>query len=146
MDWGNKSKDNKMISDQDKTIIQSVFDKVASALIEQQEPAFDGVSCHYRLTKDNVVLKCAIGHLISDEQINKFKVHADAGLLGFNDELIKELIPSEDTTYSIFFLHNLQVMHDDSAKFSVLRKEPFINVFKEYATNFAKQQELNVNF
>lgn len=51
---------------------QEVFDKVARHLAEQGRRAQNGGGCMYRTVDNGVVLRCAVGALIGDEQYDKW--------------------------------------------------------------------------
>lgn len=51
---------------------QEVFDKVARHLAEQGRRAHNGGGCMYRTVDNGVVLRCAVGALIGDEQYDKW--------------------------------------------------------------------------
>lgn len=56
----------------EKATVQEVFDQIVNHLREQKVPSADdsGDMCMYRKEKDGVVLKCAAGCLIADNEYN----------------------------------------------------------------------------
>jgi len=52
---------------------QEVFDKIARHLAEQGRCARNGGGCMYRVTHGGVVLRCAVGALIGDEQYDEWE-------------------------------------------------------------------------
>lgn len=90
---------------------QQLFDKAIAALLEQGRRSVGGDGyCAYR---GNFNMKCAIGHLLTDEQIDKYRVKEGDSPINFNQFLIEELCPgTSNFSEAKRFLHNLQKVHD----------------------------------
>lgn len=93
---------------------QEVFDHVVNALRKQGRKAlFDGV-CAYRAPGG---LKCAAGHLISDEayspDIEKFMI--DWGVISYYNSAVQALLNSGITAEDLPLVRTLQNIHDDFA-------------------------------
>jgi len=91
--------------------LQEVFDKATTALLLQGRKCSDGAGCMYRLPDGR---KCAIGHLISDKQIEIFNVRMNQPVYELSDILLMEIIPDNDLEETKEFLDALQVAHDGS--------------------------------
>lgn len=93
-------------------VLQNTFDVVFYALLTQGAPSTkdhgDTVACYYR----NGELKCAVGHLLSDEQIAQHNIEEGTLADTFADMLVAELLPGVHTNLARKFLNALQVMHD----------------------------------
>lgn len=128
--------------------MQEVFDKACTAIIAQgmrSSEDFDNEysGCLYRGPNG---LKCAIGHLLSDEQIEFFGVKEGNSPLDFHPDLLDQLIKSVDT--SIFtcksdFLNEIQNLHDTCLN---SEGDNFVFEFKAIAKQFAEHAKLNYNF
>jgi hypothetical protein len=106
-------------------ILQQTFFKVCTALLEQGTPSQtthseDGMCytvCLYRQNLSGKELKCAIGHLLSNDQIEKYSIVEGRQASQFTNELVAELIPGVHTNLALKFLSALQVMHDSLPPF-----------------------------
>jgi hypothetical protein len=117
-------------------ILQAVYDKACAAIIQQGKPAiitkWERSICQYR-TPDG--LKCAVGHLVSDEQIQKFQALQNNMAAGeFSEDMIAELLPGITEDDGRDFLMHLQQSHDDCSD-----SMDFVADFKERAVSLALQ-------
>ncbi len=100
----------------DKKQAQLVFDKGTSGVISQAKPSFIGnslfdSSVSYLSCREGKILKCPIGHLLSNEQINKYEITPAKFIDVFPDELISEMLPNSGTVCARRFLSKLQRAH-----------------------------------
>lgn len=109
-----------MTTDKDKSILQGIFDKVCNLLILQGKGSFNGDRdgcidnrmCAYRGPEG---LKCAVGQLLTDEQIAKYHIREGNTPNEFPEELIKELLPEmQDLKHGEDFLRSMQRAHDNA--------------------------------
>lgn len=86
--------------------------------------------------------RCAIGHLLSDDQITKYGIFENMNPSGFPDALLQELVPSENGTNDCAditnFLLRLQRCHDRGTTPS-----NFVADFTRGANHVASLYELN---
>jgi hypothetical protein len=110
---------------------QELFDKAVKGVIEQgcQSIRSIGHSCAYRGDSGK---KCAIGHLLTDEQIAKYQVQEGDTPTKFQVALLRELAPDGNDNDVVFFLESLQCAHDNLSN-----NNDFINRFKSNANAFA---------
>lgn len=119
--------------------MQEAFDKACQSVIKQgcksSESPIDGSICLYRGPNG---LKCAIGHLINDEQMVKFNVDDGCTVRELDTDLIIQIIPEYKKEYLhvSLFLDCLQIAHDISDN------NDFVNSFKENANIVAKRFNL----
>lgn len=114
---------------------QELFDKATTAILQQGCRSVNPAGqCRYRGPNN---LKCAIGHLISDEQINIYGVQEGYGAGSFPIALIRSICAENDVYRSSDFLHGLQKVHD-------LCKcaDTFLDDFRIEANDFARRWEL----
>jgi len=129
------------------SIKQEIFDKAYAAVMAQKHPAlrthYNTVVCTYRATNGR---RCAIGHLLSDEQIEKYGIMKGAVIpQNFPIELVNELTPGlYDAKY---FLSRLQGAHDDAAfadsSFEPTTGNAFTNAFHNNMKKLALLEGLN---
>ena len=127
--------------------MQSILEDVYNKLIEQGKPAYNnelniGL---LRLKENDSELKCAIGHLLSDEQIKKYNINLDDSAFTFQDELIKELAPNNEDYCFAVFLHQLQVAHDKIGNllaYNLIKDFEFKNELKKQFNLIAKMFDL----
>lgn len=98
-----------------KESMQKVFDTVYEALFKQGCKSTNNILgnglCMYR---GELGRKCAIGHLISDDQIKKYNVCENTTAVHLDDNIVRELVPNVDPTIVKGFLYRLQNAHDNS--------------------------------
>lgn len=122
---------------------QAIFDKSVQGILAQgcqswqvgDHPNAANHGCQYRGPDG---LKCAIGHIISDEQMAKYKIREGVGVSGFPSALYRELNPDEeDAGKTRIFLISLQHAHDNvQAKSGLLFRQTFIRNVNEIAERF----------
>jgi len=123
-----------ILSDNVKPLYQAAFDKAVELVIKQGAVCKNNDAvCLYRGPNG---MKCAIGHLISDEQIAKYNIRMNHYVEYFPSTLLKEII-NDDAYIVCEFLTGLQSAHDycqiDSGdKFT----EAFINRANNLAINW----------
>lgn len=123
-------------------IYQDIFDRACKAVIAQGEQSIMGsdfsITCAYRGRNG---MKCAIGHLLSDDQIVKYKVKEGTAPNQFPPQLILDLAPGIDSVDEldnfVKFLVKLQDAHDNC------RGIGFVNEFIVRANDLAKEYRLN---
>jgi hypothetical protein len=113
-------------------VIQAAFDKATAAVIAQgkRSIADDGDSCLYRGPNGT---KCAVGHLMSDEQMSRFGIQEDSNPYVFPFALIEELLPGVNQTDACSFLSQIQRAHDRASTF----ESTFVVSFKDAANRVA---------
>lgn len=100
----------------DKTIAQSLFDKATSGVIIQGEPSylgkysFDSIAAYFSY-RNGKLLKCPVGHILSDEQITKYSINPSKLICGWEEELIVELLPNSSVVCARHFISQLQRAH-----------------------------------
>lgn len=120
--------------------MQTVFDTATAGVIAQGVQSigpdlnFGGTICLYR-GKDGI--KCAVGHVLSDEQMVKYAIGENMNPYLFPSELLNELLPGYDNNTQKTFLAQLQTAHDCSAT------NGFVADFTERANKVAAGYELN---
>lgn len=134
--------DEQSKKDNDKAVFQAIFDKVCPLLIQQGKGSMTGElherACVYRGPDG---LKCAIGHILSDAQIEQYSVQESDIPPDFHEELLKELLPNvQDLKEGTFFLRRLQGAHDNAA---LSRIGNFMDEFRTRARLMAKDYGLN---
>ena len=122
--------------------MQEAFDKMVSAIKMQGQPSItiDSKVCNYRSINGN---KCAIGHLISDDQIKLFNISEGFAASRFPLQLCEELIACCDVYDSRHFLEDMQVAHDNAATTYPLNNNLFMNEFLIECEEVAKKWQLN---
>lgn len=134
----------RMITEENKQLFQGAFDKAVRGILAQGRRSFsigNGV-CLYR-SGDGC--KCAVGHLISDEEYNKeFESLGAINLIErFEISSLKPFCFKE----GFDFIGDLQSVHD-YAKCDhnyPERDVTFLASFKERAKDFAKKYNLNTS-
>lgn len=106
---------------------QEVFDKVKAALLAQGCRSMIGGYCRFRGDGGR---KCAIGHLMTDEQMERHRVDESSNIREFPVALVKEIMPDVPPDDVIQFFHALQLAHDRS------RPGPERNDFVDFETDF----------
>lgn len=112
--------------------MQTAFDTATAGIIAQGKRSSNGTepgaTCLYRGPEG---LKCAVGQLLSDEQIEKHGVPNSAGVHALSRELIEEILPDIEYYRAVDFLSDLQTAHDEA------RGNDFIASFTERANQVA---------
>jgi hypothetical protein len=119
--------------------MQDIFNRACAGVIQQGERAAENGNCRYRLPKDGQILKCAIGHILSDDQIREHQVTDSINPWGFSYALTKELLGDMLHNDARHFLIDLQRCHDLTAGYGSV----FVESFKEKANSVARQYELD---
>jgi hypothetical protein len=127
---------------------QEVFNKAVTGLIEQGQksskeyPNLESI-CFYRKESDGKIIKCAIGHVLSDEQITKYNIKEGSNPYSFPEELVAELLSINFSDHpnnglellnGRGFLAGLQAAHD-GAKASDFEKS-FMDAAKKLALTY----------
>lgn len=116
---------------------QVVFDTATAALLKQNAKSARSVdnACYYR--HPDAELRCAIGHLLSDDQMEKYHVNEGDSPSSFDDTLLAEILPGVHYIAAAEFLSSLQRAHDNA------NHSDFRNSFIETANVVACQYGLN---
>lgn len=120
-----------------KTVLQIAFNKACQGIIDQGVASNipdAKIGCYYRLKSGDKVLKCAIGQLLSDEQIKKYKIKEGDDVRKFSTYLIDELLPGIEFETSYKFLDDLQLAHDMASQ---VKEQPFLQYFVYSANGVA---------
>ena len=118
--------------------LQECFDKSTSSLIAQGSKSFNNGLCYHRLTGDDgIIRKCAIGWLITDEQIVKYNINSTDDVRSFNPKLFLELLSEIDYDLAHRFLSSMQEAHDKADP------KDFVKSFMINANNVAFKFGLN---
>jgi hypothetical protein len=123
---------NTMSTDTTKQM-QELFDRAVKGILQQGKPSRASANCLYRGPEG---AKCAVGHLISDEQIKTFKIKEGDAADGFHPDLYATLMPGVYVPTAKSFLLSLQMVHDGS------NRSNFLEVFNQRAIAFAKEWNL----
>lgn len=103
--------------------LQAAFDKAVKGVLAQGCKSVTTENncsvCAYRGTEG---AKCAIGQLLTDEQIQKYGIKEGATPSMFPEELIAELFPGVDGELAQGFMETLQNAHDGTASFNFKRE------------------------
>jgi hypothetical protein len=122
-----------------KQSLQDLFDKSTAGVLAQGKGAIPvgGTSCFYRLTEHGKLLKCALGQVITDEQMTKHGLTEGVGPRGFSEAFMAELLPGVISRDARMFLGELQEAHDNAA-----RTIDFLVNFKVLANHVAATWDL----
>ena len=118
--------------------MQEIFDKIVSAMVDQGEPSKADGRCFYRLVSGNKILKCAVGQIISDEQIARYDISEGSSVCGFSSPLFEEIISDAFTSEIRWLLAEFQSAHDEP----VLDDKTFIEAFIERSNRIANLKGL----
>lgn len=117
---------------------QDAFNKAFIGIVKQGCPSIDGYEgCAYRGDNDT---KCGIGFLIDDEDY-------EAAMHDIEGNTIASLLDDgwvEADHLGEAFLTNLQKRHDHSIRISKGTDQPYMEVFVEQMTEFARSYKLEV--
>ena len=86
--------------------LQTALNTIVAFMREQGRQSSDSNGCVYR-AEDGA--KCAVGCLITDEQMRRYFVPNYAAVMHLNKRLIQELVPDPQAES---FLRNMQGAHD----------------------------------
>lgn len=111
-----------------KAVFQAIYDKVHAAIVAQGKGSMNGSSCVYRAHNGS---KCAVGHLLSNEQMTKYNISESMMPPSFSPELLQELAPGARENDIVRFLNKLQSAHDEAAFSSEHDPSAFLSKFKE---------------
>lgn len=115
--------------------LQEAFDTATAGVIAQGGISLcqDENTCAYRGIDGK---KCAIGHLLSDEQIQKYSIREGLTPGKFPSALVHELLPGIQSGQAVEFLDDLQNMHDTCTGSN------FVQTFKRLANEIADKWDL----
>lgn len=124
---------------------QELFDRAVQGILTQGCPSFlveksygiPSGGCAYRGVNGS---KCAIGHLLTDEQIKEYNIKEGSSPEEFPSKLISEFIPDMSCCAVLEFMMDLQNMHDKSTS-----SNDFLKEFRIQADDFAEKWNLNKN-
>lgn len=122
----------------DKEVLQKLFNEAGEKVIAQGRQSIDKSSntCVYRGPNG---IKCAVGHLITDEQIAKYIIRPSSGVELFTITLLEEIAPGVNPSVAVEFLGSLQGCHD-GCHFGA--GQSFITEFKDRMNVVARRLEL----
>lgn len=123
--------------DEDTKTLQAAFDKAVMGIVTQRGRSTlsdDATTCAYRGDNGR---KCAVGHLISNDQMFRFQIKEGQTPDKFPSALIREILPGIPTGHAVEFLEDLQNAHDSPAGVS------FLESFKEEVVCLANKWGLN---
>ena len=112
---------------------QSLFDTSCNAIIAQGSKSSTTEGCLYRGPEGK---KCAIGHVVSDEQMAKYGITEQRSARVFPLDLFAELVPTEDPNAIKAMCVQLQSAHDQAVEYD------FVNDFKHRANQIAREEKL----
>lgn len=115
---------------------QEAFDKAYKGIVTQGRGSSNDWQCLYR---GEGGAKCAVGQLLSDEQLTVHKVRNSQGANSLPPALLSELLPDDPKAGT--FLSELQDAHDQATWCAV---PSFIEAFKLRAADVAKKYKLTV--
>jgi hypothetical protein len=121
----------------DKEKLQAFFDKAVSAMVKQGCSSAGQYEYLYRGIKNDKPVACAIGLMLTDEQIQKYKVVEGSQPNSFSPELVQELIPDVSTIHAKTFMTSLQKCHD-----LVAYLPDFVSAFINKSNELAKLYDL----
>ncbi len=114
--------------------MQAAFDKAVHGILAQGGRSLAYINgrltCAYRGEGGK---KCAVGHLLSDEQIEGYGVAEATNPGTFPGALLKELIPDVEVKVGTDFLWELQAVHDNCSDHNFANS--FFNSAKRFAIN-----------
>lgn len=119
--------------------MQTIFDMATAGVMAQGMPSLGSTSCGATICmyRGNGGMKCAIGHVLSDDQMAKYNIAEDSNPYVFPSELLNELLPGHDENTQKTFLAELQSAHDEAMRSN------FIGSFTERVNKVAKGFDLN---
>lgn len=117
---------------------QEAFDKACKGIIAQGCRSQNDEGCLYRATNG---ARCAVGHLITDAQFDRYRVINSCSVYSLDEELLKELLPDESTDEASRFLRDLQLVHDNSDPSD---PDGYVASFMRRALKFADAYDLRI--
>lgn len=118
-----------------KSVLQAAFDKAVTGVLKQGGKScmssHNSTSCAYR---GEGGFKCAVGQLLTDEQIEKYKVKEGSTPEDFSEELLAEVLPGVDGPTAEDFMEALQQAHDGAMTANF--KHDFLNRANKVAEGF----------
>lgn len=122
--------------------LQASFNRACAGILEQGCLAADPDGCYMRYRRqDGSTIKCVIGQILTDDQMNRYNLSDSASVANFPEELIEEMIPGVAPERAEMFMSSLQKAHDTLYQLK-WAKEDFAAVFKESANRVAKDYGL----
>lgn len=119
---------------------QELFDRAVQGILTQGCPSLQNPEgCAYRGVNGS---KCAIGHLLTDEQMKEYDIKEGTSPEMFPGKLLRELLPNMSYCSNLEFLMDLQDVHDKSSHSDVDANE-FLKNFRMRAGKFAEKWNLN---
>jgi hypothetical protein len=126
----------------DKEFMHAFFDKAVGAVVAQGKPSMNKTSCLYRGPGGT---KCALGHMLTDEQLKEFSIKEGSTPEHWDDDLIRQLLPCEHMATAQNFMMLLQDAHDDAGRnelpvfaFESLQGLDFVEAFLIQANEVAE--------
>ena len=116
-------------------VLQAAFNKAVAGVLMQGGKScmssHNSTSCAYR---GEGGFKCAVGQLLTDEQITKYNVKEGSTPEDFSEELLAEVLPGVNGPVAEDFMEALQQAHDGamSANF----KQDFLRRANKVAEGF----------
>lgn len=94
-------------------IYQELLNKAVAGILAQGCQSYvDNDDENYCAYRGPNCTKCAIGHLLTDEQIEKYNIEENQTPETFSKELIQELAPATLQHDTVQFFQDLQRAHD----------------------------------
>lgn len=128
-------------SPEDKAIVEAACRKACAAVIAQGKQAVNPNTsiCQYRMPCEGGTLKCAIGHLLTDDQISGYKIREGTSPHDFDSPLLHELLPGiSNSFWARLVLTAVQNAHDNA-----LSNDLFVEDFKKRANEVANSYGLD---
>ena len=97
----------------------NILKQSIEAVIKQGEQSNGGYRCRYRQGE----LKCAVGHLITDEHYNEDLEHISLELGNKVNDALNKSLGYELSKQEIGYLKYIQLAHDDSTDISTFVKD-----------------------
>lgn len=117
-----------------KEVLQAAFDKAVTGVLAQgNKSCVTENNCTICAYRGEGGFKCAIGQLLTDEQIQKYGIKEGATPSMFPEALITELFPGVDGELAQGFMETLQNAHDGATSFNFKRE--FLSRANDIANN-----------
>lgn len=133
--------------------LQEIFDKVVRALIEQGEKSDIEGRCQYIMYRHDKVLRCAIGHLVTEEEAKRMDGSVYEGLIRSSRSLCEIVGIAYNENQSdtdensigidrvrLRFLEDLQLAHDNANGHDFVRSVKVL--LKDLAVKFDLKQDV----
>ncbi len=123
---------------------QEAFEKALLGVLRQKRGSIDNGKCAYKLVLDDGrELRCAVGHLLTDEQMILAEKNSDFTAAYLASSLERRDIPLDSQiTAEPYFLRDLQQTHDAAARSFPGGDHEFMETFKESMKYFAERWSL----